>query len=1008
MTKQFIPNDEQRPIVSATPDQSIFVQAGAGSGKTATLSARFVNALSGADNGGVPRVDSIYEALMTTFTDNAATEFKERIRSKLNACGMYQEAAKIDEAYISTIHALCKRVLSDNALDLGIDPEFDLMTEESQKSRSQREAVERAMGRIAKSDEFSRLVGEYDLSKAGYGGRESGNSIQGMLTSIVTTIMLSSAGADTLVAPEANPDALASVAKSLEEQARRALWAMQAIVDGQRKPSAAAIGRVDFLDGIIPRISDIARRAETVDVGDLDEMTSLCHDIEGLSHMSNRNLMGLAGLRGGTDGRAAVDALNAWYSWLRAEAHITRSRILYDNLVDLAVSAIAESDAIKDDLGTLDQDDLLRRTYDALTADDGEIADRYKGRFKMVMVDEFQDTSRQQADIMQTLAVSEDGCAVPVRSLATVGDTQQSIYRFRGANVEVMREERALAEDDPDHMVATMSTNYRSHPDILEFVRATCDNGGQGGGLLPDFVALTPDPDRPDDFAGVKDRVRLDVGCYDSFDPEMPSKDTARAASADRIAAMFKSFIEECEARDLRNKTMALLLGAMTHVETYADALERANIPYVVTGGSVFSKRPEVQVVASLLRTIANPGDTESLYRLLASDMFMLGDDDMLALHAGTAADGSPVSRRLDEGLLSGEWHPSVTDTALLDHARSVILQAISEARSLPLSVTCENAIRRSGWFARLSEQGANGRMAAANVMTALRHIREIVDDAGYGPVRGAKAFSEWLDEVKEPPSILAGHDENPVQIMTIHASKGLQFSCVAVAEHNPETRMEYSGLQLSTDAHDVKATLVPSESDKRGGTGWERIGGTWEQRAKVLKNLSDARDRLGDAAKGLEGGIAATTLRWREEAMAAEEEERGRLLYVALTRAEDFLMLATLVHPANAKARGEGQDIAPLMVDRAIRGIEAANEAWEEDGRSVESLLCDDKPYLRIGDGMAMRFGEDGFGRCDISREGRQAAIVHGRPSRIRSYAEEDASGVSVSFVATTERDDD
>lgn len=1006
MTKQFIPNDEQRPIVSATPDQSIFVQAGAGSGKTATLSARFVNALSGADNGGVPRVDSIYEALMTTFTDNAATEFKERIRAKLNACGMYQEAAKVDEAYISTIHALCKRVLSDNALDLGIDPEFDLMTEESQKTRSQREAVERAMGRIAKSDEFSRLVGEYDLSKAGYGGRESGNSIQGMLTSIVTTIMLSSAGADTLVAPEANPDALASIAKSLEEQARRTLRAMQAIVDGQRRPSAAATGRVDFVDGIIPKVSDIARRAEQVDVHDLDEMTALCHDIEALSHMSNRNLMGLAGLRGGTEGRNAVDALNAWYSWLRAEAHITRSRILYDNLVDLAVSAIAESDAIKDDLGTLDQDDLLRRTYDALTTGDGEIAERYKGRFKMVMVDEFQDTSRQQADIMQTLAVSEDGRAVPVRSIATVGDTQQSIYRFRGANVEVMREERALAEDDPLHMVATMSTNYRSHPDILEFVRATCDNGGQGGGLLPDFVALTPDPDRPDDFAGVRQRVRMDVGLYDSFDPEMPSKDEARAASADRIAAMFKSFIEECEDRGLR-KPMALLLGAMTHVETYADALERANIPYVVTGGSVFSKRPEVQVVASLLRTIANPGDTESLYRLLASDMFMLGDDDMLALHAGTSADGRPVSRRLDDGLLSGEWHPSVTDTDLLNHARSVILQAISEARSLPLSVACESAIRRSGWLARLSEQGANGRMEAANVMTALRHVREIVDDAGYGPVRGAKAFSEWLAEVKEPPSILAGHDENPVQIMTIHASKGLQFPCVAVAEHNPETRMEYSGLQLSTDAHDVKATLVPSESDKKGGTGWERIGGTWEQRAKVLRNFSDARDRLGDVGGDLGDGIAARTLRWREEAMAAEEEERGRLLYVALTRAEDFLMLATLAHPANAKARGDGQVVAPLMVDRAIRGIEAANEAWEGDGRSVESLICDEKPHLRIGEGMTMRFGKDGFGRCDVSREGRQASITHDRPDRVRSYEEETSPDVTVEFAMSTDRED-
>ena len=1000
--------------MSATPDQAIFVQAGAGSGKTATLSAKMVNAISGADNGGIPLVDGIGSCLMGTFTDNAATEFKERVRAQLNEAGLYGEASKVDGAYISTIHTTCRRILSDNALDLGIDPEFDLMTEESQKTRSRTEAVERAMARIAKSEEFSELVGEYDMTRPGFDGREAEGSIQGMLTKLVEAITLSPAGADTLRFPQGSRDALHGIATAFESQVSESLSYFQGLLASQKKPSNAMIQRVETLEAALPLAEGIARRTAGIDIDDLDAMTALCRDVEKLSKQSNRNLLGLQGLRQGYPARESADFANARYAHLRAEAHLLRSRIMYGKLVDLAVSAIEEADRVKDEMGVLDQNDLLRRSYDALMSPGSEIARRYRGRFPLAMMDEFQDTSQQQADIMRALATGEDGKAVDIASLSTVGDTQQSIYRFRGANVEIMRRERESAEGDPSHMVATMSTNYRSHPDILEFVRAACDNGGQGGGLLPDFVPLTPDPNRADDFQDMACRVTLDIGEYNSFDPEAPSKDQARAASASRIAKMFSEFVAECEERHIR-KTMALLLGAMTHVGDYAEALEREGVPYVIAGGSVFSKRPEVQVIADLLRSIADPGDTASLYRLLSSDMFCLGDDDMLALHAKQGANGKTISRGIDEGLLSGAWHPSVTDTSLLDRARSVFMRALSEAGTLPMSEVCENAVRRSGWLGRLSEQGSNGGMVAANIMSAIRHVHEVVDDAGLGPVRGAKAFSEWLREVKEPPAILAGSDENPVQIMTIHASKGLQFSCVAVAEHNPRTRMSYSGLQLSPDSNDIKVTLVPSESDKKDGKGWQKVAGIWEQRAKVLRSFQDATEFLGDDACK---GIAAQTLQWRQQATRADEEEDGRLLYVALTRAEDVLMLSHLVSPASADDKKAGRRVSPALVDRVICGIDAANDAYADDGQSVSFVLDDTESItskfgLLLGDGMPMRFGRGSFGKVTVSAALGKPTDRRERPEWVTLYADgdgedEDMPDVVVEFVATTERDDE
>lgn len=1016
MRKRFIPNDEQRPVVSASPDQAIFVQAGAGSGKTATLSAKMVNAISGADNDGVPLVPGIDHCLMGTFTDNAATEFKERVRSQLNEAGLYSEAAKVDGAYISTIHTTCRRFLADNALDLGIDPEFDLMTEESQRTRSRIESVERAMARIAKSDEFSELVGEYNMMQTGFGGRESGSSIHGMLTRLIEAITLSPAGKDALSFPEGSRESLSKVAKAFEDQVSESLPYFRDLVTGSKKPSNAAISRVEALSDALPVATSISERARDIDIDDLEAMTALCQDIEGVSSQSNRNLLGLQGLRKGFPARDAADAVNARYSHLRAEAHLLRSRILYGKLLALAVSTIGEADRIKDEAGVLDQNDLLRRTYAALMADGSAVAKRYRGRFPLAMMDEFQDTSQQQADIMRALAMGSDGSQADIATLSTVGDTQQSIYRFRGANVDIMRKERESAEGDPSHMVATMSTNYRSHRDILEFVRAACDNGGRGGGLLPDFVPLTPDPDRPDDFQGMGCRVTLDIGEYNSYDTTMPSKDEARAASATRIAEMFSGFIGECRERGVR-RTMALLLGAMTHVGDYASALERAGVPYVIAGGSVFSKRAEVNVIADLLRAIADTGDTEAVYRLMSSDMFCLGDDDLLALHAGTGESGQAVARGLDDGIMSGSWHESVTETRLLDHARRVFLRAVSESGTLPMSVVCENAVRRSGWLDRLSEQSGGG-MVVANIMAAIRHVKEIVDDAGLGPVRGAKAFSEWLTEVKEPPAILAGSDENPVQIMTIHASKGLQFSCVAVAEHNPLSRMSYSGLQLSPEAHDTKVTLVPSESDKFDGKGAQKIGGIWENRAKVLRAFSDAKPLLGDDAGE---GIAAQTLAWREEARHAEDEEDGRLLYVALTRAEDVLMLSHLVGPASQDDKEAGLLVSSRLVDGLVRGIDAANEELSDDGQSVPPIVPDspdevtNRHGLRVGRDMPMRFGRESFGRVTVSTEGGSPLPGRERPKWIPTYDgwdEDDGSGadgdVVVEFVATTDRDDE
>ena len=119
----------QRQTVT-TLDRPLFVAAGAGSGKTFTLTQRVVWALTpGSGEGGRPYLDSLDQALIITFTNAAALEIKERVRGALRSQGLAEAALQVDSAWISTIHGMCSRILHDHALDLGLDPEFKLVAD---------------------------------------------------------------------------------------------------------------------------------------------------------------------------------------------------------------------------------------------------------------------------------------------------------------------------------------------------------------------------------------------------------------------------------------------------------------------------------------------------------------------------------------------------------------------------------------------------------------------------------------------------------------------------------------------------------------------------------------------------------------------------------------------------------------------------------------------------------------------------------------------------------------
>ena len=254
---------------------------------------------------------------------------------------------------------------------------------------------------------------------------------------------------------------------------------------------------------------------------------------------------------------------------------------------------------------------------------------------------------------------------------------------------------------------------------------------------------------------------------------------TIAAQIADRLAAY----------RDAGQPvgSMALLLGTTSKVGLYLDALRAHGLPAVVTGGSSFSSTPEVGVIQALLHTLANPHDTETgLFRLLSSDMFRLDADDFCQL--GTRRQDvleAPTKRPVEQCFVTGDLtlYGDVRPSERLRLAHEVLSRAYARMGSWQLADVCQAVVEESGWLSRLERQGTDGLSVAANVLAAVRYVRELTVSLGLGVARAADEFDRWLAAAKLTPANLVGDEIDAVRVMTIHGSKGLQFAVTAVAE---------------------------------------------------------------------------------------------------------------------------------------------------------------------------------------------------------------------------------
>jgi ATP-dependent exoDNAse (exonuclease V) beta subunit len=717
--------------------------------------------------------------LAITYTERAAAELQARIRGRLREADRPDLARALDGAWISTIHGFCQRVLRRHALAAGLDPGFSVLDAAGAaqlRTASYREALDDA---VRADDDVLDLITDY--------GDEPLRKLIG-----ATHERLRAAGAR-VAFPLPAPVELAAVAADVVAAARELVAA----------------------EGDARRLSDARERASTL--------------IELLERgLSPAMLVDLGAFRphGALEAGARLrDALAA----LEAAARDARYVQLHPQLEAVLAAFAATYARRKRAASVLDFDDLqleVRALLDARPDVRLELA----GRFAQVMVDEFQDTNELQCAIIDHL--------VPAGGdLFFVGDEFQSIYRFRHADVDVFRGRHAATRALEGASTISLTTNYRSRPEVLSVVNhlfgAAFGSGYEplaAGGAFPELAEHEPAVE----FLVTDARRARAAG----LEP--------READAAAVARRIRTLVDEgsCRAGEV-----VLLFSAGTDAGLYEDALREEGFDTASATNRAYYASQGLRDVLAYLRLIRNRYDDVALLSVLASPLVGVSNDALVLLR-GVAQHG--LFAAIENGVPAAL---GAEDGQLVAGFRQRFDRLVEVAGRVDLATLIEQVILRHDYDLALLTH-PTGVRRTANLRKLVRIARAY--EAANGP--NLEGFIEVVEArrggEKEPEALTTEEAADAVRLLTVHAAKGLQFRVVVVAD---------AGRRESAAGESLVA-------------------------------LPDGR--VGVKVPGADGALHETS-RYTEAAgidRAADDAERRRVSYVALTRAIDRLIVSGCV----------------------------------------------------------------------------------------------------------------
>lgn len=846
-------------IIVETLPGPLFVAAGAGSGKTYTLKLRTANAFLENESGF--KLDSIDQVLAITFTNAAAEELLSRIKDTLLKEGLKDQAFDADTAWISTIHGFCARLLRENALELGLDPEFHLLTE--LETTELRQVAQRHVLKLMDEGQIQRdrMLVEWNLFPKG--------KFDEGLMEVASRIL------DSFNALPDGPEAFHHL--DLFQQPAELIRDLVALAQGIIDDASTWDKANSRSDG--PALKKLTGAVEKATPWLQSEQAHLTFDDEGLDLDRFRETVEAfpaltEKFLANHEGDPCVERYLR--AWARAvyEAAARFGAETAEVAFQIAKAENEEFTRLKREAGGLDNGDLLRMALEALRRDDGALAERYRQQFKLIMIDEFQDTDRIQIEILRLIA--QPGLA----NVCVVGDAQQSIYRFRGADVNAFMEYRDALEAlhpsaDPAQLRPELDWNFRSHKDILSFVDSIFSQADSFGDEYLQLEARGGINKEADPV--MDERARIQVGVLHHPSESGVSKDQALQLSVQRIAQHFADLKRAYEdAGVAKLQTFALLLGSTTNAPVYIQALREVGLESMMTAGSILMSSDEAAVLTALLRYGLNTQDEQPLLDCLTSPLFAISDDALLGLAYAKQDDGV-WHVGLSQGFQSSDlaaWGLSAQTEQSVQIAREVLGAFVRRVREGRPSEAVRQALVESGYLDRMQRAGVSG-LASVGNYSKLLDILQGVERDQVGLAEVIAGFEAKLDQAKASPGVLMVEGAEVVQIMTIHGSKGLQFDHVAVAEFKNGAG---------------KAPSMPIENEGQR---------TFALTGKGFK-LTDARKPM-EAALAAKGAASLHDAETPGELLAllgqtSQRESMGearRLLYVALTRAVKSLFVS-------------------------------------------------------------------------------------------------------------------
>lgn len=828
---QFNLSEAQR---AAVEDESprVLVSAGAGSGKTTLLVAYFVHALI---EDGVPPEDMV----AVTFTRKAAAELSTRIRSQLRDCGREDLARAVESSSIGTIHSLCRRLIKERALEAGVDPAFSVL-ESDAAAMLKLGVLEEIWAETVESVEESHL-----------GVLAAHRYLRDTVIALYDDLRNLGSPRAQIVVPSVS--ASEDPKKRVVEEIERALAAAAAVP----KPGKSLQANVRLLEDALRHLTSHSPSFE---------VERLCADPAVIEGELRTAASFFPDSRSSSMEEVFVPVRHALREYRRFLAGL-----LAQPLVSVLNDLLARFDEVytdrKREQALLDFADLELHARALVEAHRGERAPFFGPRAR-VLIDEFQDTNELQCAILENLGAER---------LLLVGDENQSIYRFRGADVEVFRRREQAHRSIPgsvgervDSLFAypglhRLVENYRSGEQILAFVNRLFSADtffGSRFAALKHARKKEPLATRPPRSVDV-----LVADCSGPTDPGCTKPDIGEV----------ESWVVGLEVRRLLDeegwqpRDIAILLPKLTHAEALQEGLEALGIASYLVRGKGYYWREEISDIRALLRVLLNPHDDLAMVTVLRSPLVGFSDDGLYLV--GRARRARIPRPSLWEVLAEG-------GVAGLDASDVQAFEAL--ARGLR---SFQNRVGRPGIAALIDDlvtaYGYDvGVLASSRGDRRFANIRKLMRVADnyevlQGPdLAGFVALLDGLGDVStaegSAPTLTEG--ENVVRIMTVHQAKGLQFPVVVLAGLGSE------GPNTGTPAVALSQNGLTAVFFKGTKTRYEDFDVFWGPGDEIMA-----------------------------EKKAKDDEERRRVLYVAMTRAEDRLVLV------GVKSRAGGRGGSPL-----------------------------------------------------------------------------------------------